>query len=157
MVLIFKPGTTTFLDIKFGFFEQYQKDIYKRQVIPWYNNSPLIAFTARNCLVGEYYSDGHTCDDCPLGKNTYVAQTIEDIGQGCEDCLENANCVGADTYPKEGFVRMNEKDFVFVKCFNENACLAGDVNFPLKNCVEGYEGVMCANCEDKYWKNLGTF
>lgn len=52
---------------------------------------------------------------------------------------------------------MNPEDFLFVKCFNENACLEGDEEYPLKNCVEGYEGVMCANCQEKYWKSLGTF
>lgn len=52
---------------------------------------------------------------------------------------------------------MTEDSFVFVKCFNEDACLEGDVEEPLTNCAEGYRGVMCSSCEDFFWKDLGGF
>ena len=75
-----------------------------------------------------------------------MAQNETDRGIGCEECLENADCPegSPDTFPAAGFVRMNASDFLFVKCFNENACLVGNDNAPLANCAEGYEGVMCA-------------
>ena len=108
------------MEIEFGFFEQYQTMGKKKQPIPFLKKPTLLVFYARPCIVGEFYSDEYTCDQCRKGTNTYEAQT--ERGLGCEDCLENAICDGAKTYPMAGFVRMNEFDFIFVKCFNENAC-----------------------------------
>ena len=50
-----------------------------------------------------------------------------------------------------------EDQFLFVKCFNENACLEGNKNRTMVNCDEGYEGVMCSACSDGFWKKLGNF
>ena len=52
---------------------------------------------------------------------------------------------------------MSDDSFVFVKCFNEDACLEGDKEKPLTNCAEGYRGVMCSSCEDDFWNDLGGF
>ena len=135
------------MKVEFGYFQLFQTD--KRQEIPWLNTPELLVFTARSCIKGEYYTDDFTCELCASGTNTYVAQNEIDFIERtnvCEPCLANAYCPDGSpaTYPKAGFVRMNADDFLFVKCFNENACLQGDVGVELANCAEGYEGVMCA-------------
>ena len=142
MVIVQKPGTTSVLQIDFGYFQKFTVD--ERQIIPWLDEAPLLVFTARPCEVGEYYSDEYTCKRCPKGKITYDAQTEKDKGKGCADCLENAVCYGAEIFQMEGFVRMHVDDSLFARCFNENACLEGDINEPLAKCADGYEGVMCA-------------
>ena len=52
---------------------------------------------------------------------------------------------------------MKDTDYIFVKCFNEDACLQGDPDNKLANCAEGYDGVMCTTCKDFHWKDLGSF
>lgn len=51
-------------------------------------------------------------------------------------------------------MRFNAEHFIFVRCFNENACLRGE---ELTNCNNGYRGIMCTSCSDNYWKNFGTY
>ena len=71
-----------------------------KQYIPWLEDkTKLIAFTARHCTLGEYYTEDYTCAKCPKGKNTYEPRTLEQWGEPCEECLENAVCVEANTYP----------------------------------------------------------
>ena len=44
----------------------------------------------------------------------------------------------------------------YIKCFNPDVCLGGDKDNPLGRCAEGYDGVMCANCINRY-KRSGAF
>ena len=128
------------------------------QPIPWLEDETiLIALESRGCEEGEYYTNIHTCKKCNDKTNTYAPRTIKEIGEPCEECLENAVCVEAKTYPAEGFVRMNKNHLMFVQCFNENACLEGNDFDDLQNCAEGYTGIMCTSCDDFYWKSQGTF
>ena len=156
MVIVQKPGETTIMQVEFNNFQKYQT-MQEDQIIPFLLTNPLIAFTARNCKIGEYYSDDYTCEKCPDNKNTYFEQTEIDKGKGCEECLEFAVCVDSATYPQEGFIRMTEDGYIFVKCFNEDACLEGTSENPFTNCEEGYRGVMCTSCDDFYWKDQGSF
>ena len=43
---------------------------------------------------------------------------------------------------------MNKDHFIFVRCFNENACLQGNAANPLSHCEEGYRGIMCTSCDN---------
>ena len=45
----------------------------------------------------------------------------------------------------------------FIRCFNGVACELGEDAIPGSNCAEGYDGFMCAECQDYYWTNLGTY
>ena len=49
------------------------------------------------------------------------------------------------------------ESYLFVKCFNEDACLRGNEDNLNQNCAEGYTGVMCSACSDLHWKNQGNF
>lgn len=49
------------------------------------------------------------------------------------------------------------ESYLFVKCFNEKACLEGTEENKYRNCDEGYDGVMCSQCKDEYWRNYGAF
>lgn len=118
---------------------------------------PLIVFKSRSCLIGEYYSNDYTCISCTFGKSTIEPRGKDRKGEPCGECLEFAVCDGPKTYPQPGFMRPTQDSFVFVKCFNEEACLVGDDEMPLTNCADGYDGVMCTSCEDGYWKDLGGY
>ncbi|CDW88390.1 UNKNOWN [Stylonychia lemnae] len=53
--------------------------------------------------------------------------------------------------PKPGYWRKNNKTSVFIKCYNEDACLGMIQNQELTGeCQESYRGVLCADCEYGY-------
>lgn len=49
------------------------------------------------------------------------------------------------------------ESYLFVKCFNEKACLEGTEANKYRNCEEGYDGVLCSQCKDLNWRNYGAF
>ena len=40
----------------------------------------------------------------------------------------------------------------FYACFRTESCLGGDEAHPLGECDEGYNGILCANCDPGYFK-----
>lgn len=54
-------------------------------------------------------------------------------------------------------MRFTPKSEVFVRCFNKDACEAGNLEDPLKNCADEYSGVLCSSCAENHWKPYGTF
>ena len=59
--------------------------------------------------------------------------------------------------PKAGYVRMHERSIIFIRCFLQQACPVGEKTDVLGKCAEGYQGVMCAACEEGLWKRTNTF
>ena len=112
-------------------------------------------FTARNCEIGERYTNEFTCIQCEPGTYTFSPQIKPDTE--CPPCPIQGRCKDQTLFSREGFVRFNPKSEVFVRCFNEQACLDGDKENVIKNCAPGYEGIMCASCSEGYWKPPGTF
>lgn len=77
----------------------------------------------------------------------------------CPACPLNAFCNEKAIYPAEGHVRLHDKSEVMVGCFNEKACAHGtdEEGKQNTNCVKPkYGGVMCAHCEEGFWKPRGT-
>ena len=63
-----------------------------------------------------------------------------------------------ETSPIRGYWRANATSTNYIACFNDEACLGGDENeyFPIGRCKEGYRGILCADCDDRYFRN-GAF
>jgi len=140
------------MQASFGNFGGYQT-ISEQQFISFLKQPPLIVVKARQCVIGERYTNRYTCEVCQDGRSTYKVRTENEKGKKCDDCLSFGVCDKENIFPAAGFVRMSEKNvttgesaYLFVKCFNENACLQGDTNNPKVNCEEGYQGTMCSAC-----------
>ena len=54
---------------------------------------------------------------------------------------------------------MHDDSEVMIACFNEKACKHGvnEDGLENKNCKDKYGGIMCAHCEEGFWKPRGTF
>jgi len=94
-----------------------------------------------------------TCEKCETGTFSFVPMTEPG---NCIPCPEFGICENDTLYPKKGYARFDVKSDVFVRCFYKEACLRGNMQNELKNCAEGYAGVLCASCADNYWKPHGT-
>ena len=103
------PGTYTVLEVHFGNFGRYQT-MRPKQDIPFLRNPPLIVVKARDCLLGERYTNQHTCEKCEDNSNTYEVRTIEYIGKACDACLSFGVCSGKDIFNAAGYVRMSSKN-----------------------------------------------
>ena len=40
-----------------------------------------------------------------------------------------------------------------MKCFNLEACLVGNEDEPLGICKDGYGGILCADCIDRFYRS----
>lgn len=143
------PGSTAYAEFIVTDMKDFGNDI------DFVDNPPLILFTARPCEIGEYYSIQRTCEVCPSGTYSFLPMTQP--AESCPPCPINAICPDdKGLYPSAGHVRFHDNSQIIVKCFNELACLEGDADYPMQQCAEGYDGVMCATCEPGYWKARGT-
>ena len=112
-------------------------------------------FTTRECIHGEKFTEERTCEKCPIGFYSY---TISREPYECLPCPRFAVCPGENVMvPKAGYVRMHESSIIFIRCFLEKACILGEKTAPLGTCHEGYQGIMCASCDDGLWKRTNTF
>lgn len=100
------------------------------------------------------YTDEFQCLDCTEDRYSFTAMTLP--GQ-CPPCPQYGICLDGELYPEPGYVRFTEDSEVFVRCFNKKACEAGNLEDPLQNCEDSYDGVLCASCADNHWKPYGTF
>ena len=104
----------------------------------------VIKFKSKLCQEGKFFynKEKETCEKCEDG-----TKTTEDNADLCELCQENADCPDGKTYPKEGFVRMFNKSYLMVRCFNRYACSNKiDDETSNRTCMPGYEGIMCSMC-----------
>ncbi|CDW76199.1 UNKNOWN [Stylonychia lemnae] len=72
----------------------------------------------------------------------------------CQICpTEKAICQGgAKIGPLPGFWRISNKSENFLLCLNEYSCLGmiPPLNDPLGECLQGYQGILCADCQRGY-------
>ena len=110
-----------------------------------------IILRSRMCTIGEQFTEEYTCEKCPIGYYSFLPQTSP--GQ-CQTCPQNAICPGENLLlPKQGYIRMHEHSAIFVRCFNNIACLEGTKEKPLNNCKEGFTGFMCSQCVKGFWRD----
>ena len=76
----------------------------------------------------------------------------------CEACPDKrATCYGGTNVgPVAGYWRRTNMTSVFLKCFNEDACLGmfAPENDPKGSCNIGYKGVLCADCQPGFIKTV---
>eukprot|EP00347_Sterkiella_histriomuscorum_P008156 403346168 len=112
----------------------------------------------RECAVGEQFTDSGKCNECPSGSSFSLVK-MDSPGQ-CQSCpTSQALCNGGNNVgPQPGYWRKSNKTYVFVKCFNENACLGmiPPENNPQGSCRESYFGILCSDCETGY-SRTGNF
>ena len=71
----------------------------------------------------------------------------------CLQCpYERAFCNGGNYIgPKPGFWRKDNMTSIFLKCYNEEACLGlTDNNITTGECKESYRGILCSDCDYGY-------
>lgn len=115
MQVIQRPGTTTYMMVKF-YDLLFDSESYE---------APILIFQSKNCQQGEYFSSESKCVPCEAGSYTFIPQTS--ISAGCPARPLNSVSDGdGNLYPKKGHVRMHKDSQIFIACFNSNACLEGD-------------------------------
>jgi hypothetical protein len=105
---------------------------------------------SRKCISGEYLSEGGECRACGYGFYLIVPP---EVVRSCKTCNANGICFGGNMLaPNNGYQRINKNSDQILKCFNPEACLAGDINNMYGICETGYTGLLCNICDDKYQK-----
>ena len=105
---------------------------------------------ARNCHSGESYSEALACVPCV---EPFYSYEILNSNNACKSCPDEAYCYGKNyTAPRKGYWRSSPRSDMFMKCKNEEACLAGNRDNPLGICQNGYQGILCAECTHGNYK-----
>lgn len=128
----------------------------------------IIFFSIFFFLQYMYRSNAGVCSACPHNTRRYP-NSISDLDStsvtqcickkdyfslnttSCSECVSGGKCEGGhqQPYPKEGFYGHQTTDIpIFMPCMNQYACLGGK-NF---SCSEGWEGVLCAQPVDGFFK-----
>ncbi|CDW87526.1 UNKNOWN [Stylonychia lemnae] len=106
----------------------------------------------RDCEIGEQYTSSGKCMSCPDGQS-FALVKMTSPGD-CSTCpTDKAVCNGGSNVgPKNGYYRKNNQTSTFVKCLYAPACLGmiPPVNDPMGTCAEGYQNVICADCQINY-------
>jgi len=115
-----------------------------------------------NCDIGERLTEIFQCTPCSKGTFSFEYQfnSVSDVCQTCTD--QNFYCFGGGNYTvKPGHWRMNENAIIIYKCPNEQACIGDTRNYSdpsteynelyaASNCLTGYNGILCAECDANY-------
>lgn len=136
---VFRPGTENLLEVDIQLADDYA------EIVPFLNGTARynILFKARECEVGEKFTETYECLTCD--QYTYSFTPLKEPS-ACPPCPQYGDCLDGNLYPEPGYVRMTDTSEVFVRCPNEFACLAGNLQNKLKNCAPDYQGVMCGQC-----------
>lgn len=112
--------------------------------------SEYISIFYRTCNAGEYYADD-ICIACDKG--SYSLQSNTDLSvTSCSPCPSNSkSCVGSSIEVDEGYWRISNLSSSLLACpYGSNSC-AGGWSAGSASCKTGYEGALCAVCEDGYF------
>ncbi|CDW72330.1 UNKNOWN [Stylonychia lemnae] len=109
----------------------------------------------RQCILGEQFTAVGKCLKCQ--DNSY--SLIKMIEPGfCEKCpTSKAKCLGgAEIGPLPGFWRKSNTTKSIEKCFYQPACLGmiPPINNPMGECLFGYKGILCADCQTGYSRDM---
>lgn len=87
---------------------------------------------------------------CGSGSYNYYPMTSPGY---CKECMEGASCNGGiNVTIKEGYWRKNTTTDQILKCPRKNSCLANSLFNSSESCNTGYQGILCADCEENYSK-----
>ena len=115
-----------------------------------------VNLTFRQCTVGEYYNAGD-CLMCPAG--SYSVKDNKDLTvTECEECPDNAEqCFGADMDLKEGYWRISAGASTILTCILPAAGCLGGWETGDASCATGYEGPLCAVCENGFFLTTSSY
>ncbi|CDW90477.1 UNKNOWN [Stylonychia lemnae] len=101
----------------------------------------------RECEIGEQFTVAGKCIKC---EQSFSLIKMKEPGN-CQICpTEKAICNGgAEIGPLPGFWRSSNQSQNFMLCLLEQACLGmiAPKNNPLGECLQGYQGILCADCQ----------
>eukprot|EP00033_Pygsuia_biforma_P002177 GCRY01002412.1.p1 GENE.GCRY01002412.1~~GCRY01002412.1.p1 ORF type:complete len:954 (-),score=245.34 GCRY01002412.1:790-3651(-) len=103
-----------------------------------------------------------SCTDCNL-ESEYTISTASsshydclckegwyrvDKDSECLECPSGATCLGDAALPfaQAGYFQSREEDYVFLECANADACTGHSI------CATGYQGIICGDCADDYYR-----
>lgn len=142
-----QPGVSSMLQLRIINLETYGNEL------DFLSELMLIDISSRPCTLGESLTQDRKCIPCAPGTYSIAINITEP--HDCKPCPNHAICLGgADMTPQRGFVRVDERSIIFMRCINEAACLLPDRQDWLGKCdsERGYEGYMCSECMDGFWR-----
>ncbi|TNV74992.1 hypothetical protein FGO68_gene289 [Halteria grandinella] len=113
-----------------------------------------IDFGLRSCNLGEQLLQNGRCQICPSGQYLLELQTAPSICKKCQDLV--SECPGGnEIYPLPGYWRISNQSDDFLKCLYPYACNGRQQlsNNAQGTCAEGYQGILCADCQKGYSKS----
>ncbi|TNV88178.1 hypothetical protein FGO68_gene13761 [Halteria grandinella] len=120
-------------------------------------NSLSIDIKLRQCLVGEQMLQNGRCQICPSGQYSLESQTEP---YSCKECQDQVSeCIGGkELYPLPGYWRSSNHTDLFLACLYPPACIGRSQieNSTQTECAEGYQGILCANCQYGYSKSYDS-
>eukprot|EP00163_Fabomonas_tropica_P026281 TRINITY_DN4759_c0_g1_i1.p1 TRINITY_DN4759_c0_g1~~TRINITY_DN4759_c0_g1_i1.p1 ORF type:complete len:2765 (+),score=608.45 TRINITY_DN4759_c0_g1_i1:633-8927(+) len=89
--------------------------------------------------------------ECKCKKGFYHPQYIS--GEPCDNCPDGGSCAGGIEIPlaRPGYWSTPDNPILFMECDLPEACIGG----PPHSCRRGYEGRLCADCQDGFYKLNG--
>ena len=109
-----------------------------------YPSTLSLSYYLRSCLPGESQT-AQSCLICSTGTYGF------DPSQPCQNCPQNAQCLGNKTVlPEAGYWKAEIMTAEILGCPNKQACLGGDYENQQGVCAEGYTGTLCQSCEPDF-------
>jgi hypothetical protein len=103
-------------------------------------------------MPGEKFTEFGQCLEYPANTSFSLA-IINKPGECRKYPTEMAICFGGSFIgPRPGYWRKSNNTFKFMECVNPNGCLGilAPNYDPKGECREGYNGILCADCEPEY-------
>ncbi|TNV74929.1 hypothetical protein FGO68_gene8072 [Halteria grandinella] len=158
-VLVSQPNSTQSLHFTTNGIDENIDDNMKFfdtdiQILQESKNYLDIEFLVSSCLEGESFLPNGRCQRCSLGQ--YMLQ-IPSEPTSCLQCQQQVSeCLGgSNIYPLPGYWRSSNISETFYGCLYPKSCLGRQNS--LENyqgvCEVGYQGVLCADCQDEYSKD----
>ncbi|TNV88085.1 hypothetical protein FGO68_gene10378 [Halteria grandinella] len=126
----------------------------QQTVIAQTSSSFQIALKVQSCQLGHKLLSNGKCQLC--SKSTYLFDTQTEP-TSCKECQSQfSECPGGNlVYPLPGYWRSSNISELFYACLYPEACLGrnNQTETFIGQCAEGYQGILCADCAQKYSKN----
>ncbi|TNV88176.1 hypothetical protein FGO68_gene8013 [Halteria grandinella] len=119
----------------------------------------VIVLSLRQCLEGEEMLQSGKCQNCSAGTYLLEAPIKTTLCKECVDA-DKGECLGGNLlYPKAGYWRSSKYSENMIGCRNDEACLGRNPPYdnPLGACGEGYQGILCSDCEVGYSRTGSSY
>ncbi|TNV74916.1 hypothetical protein FGO68_gene4333 [Halteria grandinella] len=172
LVLVCEPNTTQVITFTTFAIDQTIDDNYiiadkpsplknqhiDQNLIALTSNSFSLTIHVQSCQHGDQLLSNGKCQKC--NKGTYLYQ-IQTQPYSCKDCQSQySECLGGfQVFPLAGYWRSSNISESFYSCLFKEACLGqnNQTDTFMGQCAEGYQGILCADCEQNYSKNTSLY